>query len=192
MKIRLNLVGYEKLPSTPVIIASKHQSAWETVVLFAFLAKPTVILKRELLWIPLFGFYIQRLGMITVARSKEQSSEDFRQFLKDAEAAVHAGHQIFIFPEGTRSQPGCPGTYRSGVGSLYTHLKIPVIPVALNSGVFWPRRGFLKKPGTLTLEFLDPIQPGLPRREFMRTLEEEIESHSNALLPQGVQKNGEK
>lgn len=186
MNIHFNIIGYENLPSTPVIVAAKHQSTWETVVFFSFLKNPTIILKRELLWIPLFGWYIKMLGMITVARSKGKSSEDLKQFLKDAEHAVHAGHQILIFPEGTRSQPGQPGTYRSGVGSLYSYLKIPVIPVAHNAGVCWPRRGFFKKSGVITLEFLDPIQPGLSRQDFMRTLEERIESRSTALLSQNT------
>lgn len=183
LNLRLNLVGHETLPKTPVIIASKHQSAWETVVFFAFLPAPTIILKKELLWVPLFGQYIQRMGMIRVARSKGKSTEGLRNFLTDAARAVKAGHQILIFPEGTRSQPGHAGTYHSGVGSLYANLKIPVIPVAHNAGVFWPRREFLKKSGVLTLAFLEPIQPGLSRQEFMRRLEETIETHSNALLP---------
>ena len=182
MGIRLNLVGYENLPTTPVIVAAKHQSSWETIVFFAFLKAPTIILKRELLWIPFFGQYIQRMGMITVARSKGKSTQGLRSFLNDAMQAVQAGHQILIFPEGTRSQPGQAGTYQSGVGSLYTQLKIPVIPVALNSGVFWPRRGFFKQSGILTVEFLNPIQPGLSRQEFMRTLEETIETRSDALF----------
>jgi len=182
MGIHLNLVGYENLPKTPVIVASKHQSTWETMAFFDFLVNPTIVLKRELAWIPVFGWYVKGLGMLTVARSRGQSSKDFKKFLHKAAQAVQRGEQILIFPEGTRSLPGQKGIYHSGVSSLYMSLDIPVVPVAHNAGVFWPRRGFLKKPGMLTLEFLPPIQPGLSRQEFMRTLEEKIESRSQTLF----------
>ena len=119
--------------------------------------------------------------MIPLSRSKGKGAKDLKKLLHKAHDAVEQGRQILIFPEGTRSKPGQKGHYQSGVASLYIHLKIPVVPVAHNAGLYWPRRGFIKYPGTITLEFLDPIHPGLSRQDFMRRLEHEIEGETNAL-----------
>ncbi len=181
----ITIRGKEKLLSTPVILAVKHQSAWETIFLHYILFDPSVVLKRELLWIPFFGWFLKRLGMVPVSRTKGRGTQDIRNLLKAAERAIARGQSIVIFPEGTRSYPGKKETYQSGVASLYLHLKIPVIPVAHNAGLFWPRRGFLKYPGYITLEILDPIEPGLSRQEFMRVLENKIESRTDDLIHEG-------
>jgi 1-acyl-sn-glycerol-3-phosphate acyltransferase len=186
LRLQINIIGLEKLPNKPMILAAKHQSTWETLIFHHFFADPTVVLKQELLWIPLFGWYLKKLRSIPLSRSKRGGAKDLKILLKKAEQVVAQGQPILIFPEGTRSHPEQKGTYHSGVARLYQHLKIPVIPIAHNAGLFWPRRGFVKYPGCITLEFLDPIEPGLPRQEFMRILEDKIESETNNLVREGM------
>ncbi len=185
LKLHIKIIGKKKLSITPVILAIKHQSAWETISFHYFLPDPSIVLKQELLRIPFFGWYLKKLGMIPLSRSKRKGVQDLKNLLKNAEQSVAQGQPILIFPEGTRSKPGQNGTYHSGVASLYLHLKIPVIPIAHNAGLFWPRRGFLKYPGQITLEILDPIEPGLSRQEFMSILENKIESKTNELVREG-------
>ncbi|HUX79758.1 MAG TPA: lysophospholipid acyltransferase family protein [Alphaproteobacteria bacterium] len=184
--LHVKIIGKEKLTLEPAILAIKHQSAWETIFFNYILADPTIVLKQELLWIPFFGWYLKRLGMVPLSRSSGKGAQDLRKLLRSAEQAVARGQPILIFPEGTRSKPGQKGAYHSGVASLYRHLKIPVIPVAHNAGLFWPRRGFRKSAGQITLEILDPIEPGLSRQEFMGILENRIESKTNALVQLGL------
>jgi len=182
--IHFKLIGKERIPTTPVIFASKHQSAWETIVSPYVLSHPAIVLKEELMRIPFFGGYLKGLGMIPLSRSKNKSIQDLKNLLRAATEAVAQGRSILIFPEGTRSAPGHQGTYHSGIASLYQHLNIPVVPIAHNAGLFWPRRGFIKRPGCITLEFLTPIQPGLSRHEFMRQLTTAIETKTNELVAQ--------
>ena len=186
LRLQINIIGLEKLPNKPLILAAKHQSTWETLIFHHFFADPSVVLKQELLWIPLFGWYLKKLRMIPLSRSKRRGAKDLKNLLKKAEEVVAKGQPILIFPEGTRSHPEQKGTYHFGVARLYQHLKIPVIPIAHNAGLFWPRRGFIKYPGCITLEFLDPIEPGLPRQEFMSILEHKIESETNHLVREGI------
>ncbi len=180
--LHFQVKGMESLPKTPLVFASKHQSAWETLIFNHLLPDPAIVLKEELLNIPLFGWYLKKVGMIPLSRSKKKGPQALKMLLKKAQDALKKGQQILIFPEGTRSKPGQKGTYHSGVASLYLHLNVPVVPVALNSGLYWPRRGFLKFPGVITLEFLDPIYPGLSRQDFMKRLEYEIESKTDELI----------
>ncbi|OJW54005.1 MAG: hypothetical protein BGO67_08040 [Alphaproteobacteria bacterium 41-28] len=180
--LQIKVVGKEKLLIKPVIFAIKHQSAWETMIFPYFLSDFSIVLKQELLWIPFFGWYLKKVGIIPLSRSKRKGAQDLKNLLKNAEQSAARGQPILIFPEGTRSKPGQKGTYHSGVASLYLHLKIPVVPIAHNAGLFWPRRGFLKYPGRITLEILDPIEPGLSRQEFMGILENKIESKTNDLV----------
>jgi 1-acyl-sn-glycerol-3-phosphate acyltransferase len=182
LDLHVNIKDQEKLPQTPVIFASKHQSAWETLTFPWILCDPSIALKRELLWIPLFGWYLKKDGMIPLSRAKGKGTQDLKRLIDKAEQAVKQGRSILIFPEGTRSKPGQKGHYQSGVASLYMHLKIPVVPIALNSGLYWPRRSFLKYSGIITVAFLDPIVPGLSRQDFMKKLENLIESKTNKLI----------
>jgi 1-acyl-sn-glycerol-3-phosphate acyltransferase len=182
LHLHTHIIGQEKLPKTPVIFASKHQSAWETLVFPCILSDPSIVLKRELLWIPFFGWYLKKVGMIPLSRAKGKGTQDLKRLIDKAKHAVELGRSVLIFPEGTRSTPGQKTTYQSGVASLYMHLKIPVIPIALNSGLYWPRRSFLKYPGVINVEFLDPISPGLSRQAFMKELENSIESKTNKLI----------
>jgi len=176
------VVGRERVPEGGVIIASKHQSAWDTIVFFAVFGAPVYILKRELLAIPFFGWCLLRSGMIPVDRKGKAAA--MRSVIARAADALAQGRKIVIFPQGTRVPPGDKRPYQPGAVGLYTQLKVAVVPVALDSGRFWARRSFLKRPGTITLEFLEPIPPGLPRAAAHRLIEERIEAASDRLLRQ--------
>lgn len=180
MNLDLDLKGH--LHPNPVIYASKHQSAWETVMMRYIIPNPAIVLKQELMWIPLFGWFLARCGQIPITRSKTNALNDLKTMLRSASKAVERDQPVFIFPEGTRSAPDKAGTYHSGIASLYTHLKVPVVPIAHNSGCFWPRRGFFKRSGTVRVRFLEPIPPGLPRKEFMERLESAIEGETRKLV----------
>ncbi|HSA82891.1 MAG TPA: lysophospholipid acyltransferase family protein [Geminicoccaceae bacterium] len=172
--------GRERIPTTPAIFAFKHQSAWETLVLHLVLKDPAIALKRELTQIPLFGWYLTRAGMIRIDRAG--GARALRSLVEDSRAALARGSEIVIFPEGTRAPVGGRNPYHPGVAALYLQLKCPVVPVALNSGVFWPRRSFLKRPGRIALEFLAPIEPGLDRKRFMAELEQRLEAATERLI----------
>lgn len=179
------IIGQDNIPNTPCLFAVKHQSAWETLIFYELLKDPSVVLKNQLLWIPLFGFYLKKLGTVPLQRSKGRAVQDLKKLLKNSKEAIDRGQSVIIFPEGTRSHPSQKGIYHSGIASMYLHLGLPVIPVAHNSGLFWPRRGFLKYPGQITLEILEPIKPGLSRHEFMRILEDKIETKTRQLVNRG-------
>lgn len=169
------VIGRENIPKTPVIFAIKHQSAWETMAFNHILDHPVFFLKKDLLWIPFFGFYLQRVGMIALERG---GTSALKTMIKKGRERVEEGRSLIIFPEGTRSAPGSHNEYKRGVFLLYKTLQVPIVPVALNSGVFWPRRTFLKYPGTIQVSFLKPIAPGLSQEEFMKKLESIIEKES--------------
>ena len=171
--------GRENLPEGSAIIAAKHQSAWETMVFHRLLGDPAFILKRELLWLPLIGWYFLKTGQIAIDRSAGMQA--LRKIVAGGRRVVAQGRSIVVFPEGHRQPPGHKGRYRSGVASLYAALAIPVVPVALNSGIFWSRNAFLRRPGRITLQILPPIAPGLERDALMHRLENEIESATRAL-----------
>lgn len=170
--LRYRLLGAEHLPKDACIIAAKHQSAWETMKFHLLFQDPVIVLKQELSWIPLWGWYTMRAGMVPINRSK--GSKALRVMLKSAKHHAAHGRQIIIFPQGTRLAPGQISPYKPGVAALYEALQLPVIPMALNSGLFWPKRG-AKRNGEVTVEFLPPIPPGLSRAEFMARLEHELE-----------------
>ena len=172
--------GREHIPDGPVMFAVKHQSAWETVAINLFVRNPVFVVKQELTRIPLFGLMLRRSGMIPVDRAGGAST--LRTMLLAARARVAEGRSVVIFPEGTRTPVGERHPYHPGVAALYTALDIPVVPVALNSGLFWPRRSLRLAAGTITFEFLPPIEPGLKRRDFARRLETAIEEATEALV----------
>lgn len=167
-------------PAGPVIVAAKHQSAWDTIVLNLLLPWPAFVIKKELGWLPIFGWFLRHQKMILIDRGGGAAA--LRQLLAEARAALDAGRALIIFPEGTRTRPGEQRPYRSGIAALYEKLDTPVVPVALNSGSFWGRRSFIKRPGRIVIEFLPPIPPGLARRPFLHTLSARIESASQRLL----------
>lgn len=173
--LNYHVEGLEHLPvSGPFLIACKHQSAWETFALNAFISPAVFILKRELLGIPLIGFYMKALKCIAVKRGG--GSKTVEDMLAQARAVRDCGLSVIIFPEGTRSSVGQKSTYRQGIGILYEELQLPVVPIALNSGLFWGRRSVIKKAGHITVQILPAILPGMPREAFMKLLETTIES----------------
>ncbi len=163
----------------PVVVAVKHQSAWETLAMPLLLPRPACILKKELLRIPLVGWYLRRSGQIAIDRAGGAGA--VRAMVAEAKAALAAGRPVLIFPEGTRAAPGTTGSFLPGVAALYKQLGVPVVPVALNSGLFWGRRAFYKRPGRITVEFLPPIPPGLKPSDFLAELEHRIAAATTRL-----------
>jgi 1-acyl-sn-glycerol-3-phosphate acyltransferase len=175
--------GREKLPAGPCIVACKHQSLWETFALFMLLPDPTYVLKRELMWLPLFGWLATKARMIPIDRGSHAKALASMTAAARREAA--RGRQIVIFPEGTRRPPGAKPRYLPGVAFLYAELGLPCIPIALNSGLFWPRRSLRRHPGTVLAEVLDPIPPGLEKREFLKRLQNATEEATARLVAEG-------
>ena len=168
-------------PPNGVLIAVKHMSMWDTCAIYTLLDDPAIVLKRGLQFIPLYGWYLWKARMIPIDRDGKASA--LRAMAAAAKAELARGRSVVIFPEGTRKRPGAAPDYKPGVAGLYGQLGVPCVPVALNSGMFWT--GFIKRPGTLVLEFLAPIPPGLPRREFMPRLEGAIEGATARLIAEG-------
>jgi 1-acyl-sn-glycerol-3-phosphate acyltransferase len=177
--IKLEVRGRENLPKGACLVASKHQSAWETFALIPIFRDPVLLMKRELFWIPFHGWFSHKFDMIPVDRDKGPAA--LRRMLKEAKTRIADGREIIIFPEGTRKAPGAPPDYKTGIALLYDTLQVPCVPVALNSGMFWPRRSLLRRPGTVIVEILDPIPPGLPKAEFLQRLQTAIETASERL-----------
>jgi 1-acyl-sn-glycerol-3-phosphate acyltransferase len=155
------------------VYAFKHQSAWDTIMLPIFLRDPMTVMKKELLWLPIFGWYLLKTRQVAIDRSGGAAA--LKRMLRAAKAGLGAGRPLAIFPEGTRTAPGARRPYHPGVAALYTQLRVPVVPVALNSGRLWGRRSFWKKPGRIVVEFLPAIEPGLDRAQFTAELERRIE-----------------
>ena len=189
--ITVEFRGLENVPKDgKFLVACKHQSAFETMILHNLVKNPTVIMKRELCFIPVFGQVLYFAGSILIDRARGRSA--IERMTQGARHSLEQNRPIFIFPEGTRSSAGKAGKYRYGIVALYAHLQVPVLPIALNSGYFWPRRGFLKKPGHLIVEILPPLLPGLPEAEFRSKLEQVIETASNKLAPPAPNKGPNK
>jgi 1-acyl-sn-glycerol-3-phosphate acyltransferase len=177
---RVEFRGVEKIPTGPLIVASKHQSMWETFALLQFFDQPLYILKRELTWIPFFGWYTMKAAMIDVERAA--GAKALRDMVRRAAKAVREGRQLIIFPEGTRRPVEAPPNYKHGVAQIYKESGVACLPVALNSGLFWPRRNFMRYPGTLVVEFLDPLPPGLSRDEFIDHIRDAIEGATDRIV----------
>jgi len=169
------------IPKGPVLVAAKHMSMWDTLALYLLLDDVCVVVKRELLAIPFYGWYIKRSGVIAIDRGA--GARALRLMAKQAEPIVAAGRPIAIFPEGTRVKPGAAPVYKPGIAGLYALTGLACVPVALNSGQFW--QGFTKRPGTVVIAFLPPIPAGLKRAAFMAALESATETTTNALLEEG-------
>ena len=177
--IGIEVRGKHNIPQGAALVASKHQSLWETFAILPLLDDPAMVLKRELSFVPFFGWFILKFKMIRVERSAGSSA--LKKMVASAKEAAQLGRQIVIFPEGTRRPPGAPPAYTPGAAALYVNLGLPCVPVALNSGLYWPRRKFLRYPGTIIIEFLPPIPAGLPRKVFSARLQETIETATDRL-----------
>jgi len=172
--------GLENIPDGPYICAAKHQSFWDTYAFLPHIADPVYILKRELTWIPLFGWYIQKMKMVPIDRGKRSAA--MKVAVKGAREAVAEGRQLMIYPEGTRTAPGAPPHYKYGVAHIYGELGVPVVPIAHNAGLYWPRRKFMRYPGVIRCRILPAIQPGLDNDAFLKKLEEVTEAACDELL----------
>jgi len=178
--LRYRVEGAALRPPRPAIYAFKHQSALDTLLLPLLVRDPAIVLKHELLWLPLFGWYLAKTGQIAIDR--RGGAKALKRLLRAAARCLGEGRSLTIFPEGTRVPPGERRPYHAGVAALYAQLGVPVVPVALNTGLFWRRRSFVKKPGVATIAFLAPIPPGLTRKAFLATLEERTETACARLL----------
>ena len=173
-----------QIPRDAVLVASKHMSMWDTIALYFLLDDPSVVLKRELLRIPFYGWMAWKAGVISIDR--DGRAQALRRMVDAARSAIAHKRPILIFPEGHRMPPGAKPDYKPGVGALYAQLGIACVPVALNSGLFWTGpMGFLKKRGRVVVQFLEPIPPGLRSREFLERLEARIEAATAALVAEG-------
>jgi 1-acyl-sn-glycerol-3-phosphate acyltransferase len=183
--IGVEIRGQEHVPSADALIASKHQTMFDVFVQFGVLKGSLFVFKKELLIIPIFGWIALKIGSIVVDRQGQATA--LRDMVRRAQEQFRLGdRQLVIFPEGTRKAPGAPPDYKPGVAGLYRELGVAVHPVATNAGVHWPAHGFLRRPGVIVYQYLEPIPPGLKRAEFMRILEERIETASNRLLAEGL------
>ncbi|KAA6406306.1 1-acyl-sn-glycerol-3-phosphate acyltransferase [Candidatus Tokpelaia sp.] len=176
--------GSENLPQGPYIVAAKHQSTWETLVLPLYIPDPSFILKRELLWIPFLGWFLAKMGMVPINRGAPLQA--LKILIAKGKEKAAQNRQIIIFPEGTRKEPGAAPAYKPGLFPIYAELGLPVVPVALNSGLYWPKKRFCLYPGTIKCRILPPIPPGLPRRDFMQKLEAVIENNCDILLAEAA------
>jgi 1-acyl-sn-glycerol-3-phosphate acyltransferase len=175
--------GAEKIPAGPLIVASKHQSAWETFALLSLFDSPLFIVKRELMWIPIFGWLMHKGRMVPVDRGA--GAQALASMTEGARIELARNRQLIIFPEGTRRPAGAEPRYKFGVAHLYAAEGVPCLPIALNSGLFWPRRSILRYPGTVLVEILDPIAPGLDKDAFFERLKNEMEAATARLVAEG-------
>lgn len=181
--VKVEYRGLEKVPRGALLVASKHQSLWETFALLLLFSDPAFILKRELRWIPFFGWYAMKAQMIPVDRGR--GGQALAEMTERARAELARSRQIVIFPEGTRRAPRAEPSYKYGIVHLYNETGIACLPIALNSGLFWPRRSFLRYPGTIVAEILDPIPPGLDKTAFAARLQQDIEAATARLIAEG-------
>jgi 1-acyl-sn-glycerol-3-phosphate acyltransferase len=177
---RMEVRGRDKLPKAPYLVASKHQSAWDTFALIPIFSDPALVMKAELRHIPFYGWFSRKFEHVFVERARGPAA--LRKLVADAKQRADAGREVLIFPEGTRRAPGAPPDYKPGATALYEGLGLTCVPMALNSGLYWPRRQIMRYPGTIIVEILDPIPPGLPRAGFRDELEARIEAASNRLI----------
>lgn len=184
LNLKYEVRGLEHLPKTGTyIVAAKHQSAYETLKLHRLFGDPTIVLKRELMKIPIFGIFLKKLDVIAIDRGNKE--ESITNIIEGAKRMSAQGRPIIIFPQGTRVNVKTTAKekpYKGGIVKMYTHANLPIIPLALNSGLFWGRNSFLKKPGTVVFEFLSPIEPGLPDKKVMRAIEDRLEENSIRLM----------
>lgn len=182
--LNYKFLGEENLPKGPYIIACKHQSTLETFILPYHFNHLLICLKKQLVDMPLSGWYFKKYGMVGVNRDKPKKA--LLEIIDAARNTDLSKSPLLIFPEGTRTKPGQLSSYKAGIGIFYDALQVPVVPIAVNTGIFWPRRNWRKYPGVATIKILSPIQPGLPKDEFMKRLEATIEGESMKLYEEAM------
>ena len=181
--VKYKVIGKDKLPNEPFIVACKHQSMWETAIMHLIFNRPAYAYKKELLKIPFYGWFVKLMTGIKVDRQGGMSA--IKDLIKQSKEYLKEDHKIIIFPQGTRVPYNKDSTeypYQPGIAAMYLSCNVKVVPTALNSGLFWPKSGLIKKKGVITIEFLEPIATGLNKKEFMSKLESSIEDNSNNLL----------
>jgi 1-acyl-sn-glycerol-3-phosphate acyltransferase len=181
---RMEVRGRENLPGGACLVASKHQSAWDTFALIPIFRDPALVMKAELMQIPFYGWFSRKFGMIPIKREAGPSA--LRELRHEAARRIADGREVLVFPEGTRRTPGAEPDYKPGVLLLYDGLDVPCVPVALNSGLFWPRRSLQRYPGTIVVDILKPIPAGLPRKEFQTRLRSAIEEACDRLIAESA------
>lgn len=179
--------GMENVPEGGCIFAPKHQSAWDTFALLPYQRDPVYILKRELMWLPLFGWYVAKQKMIPVNRGAR--GKVMVEVMERTRQEMANGRQLIIYPEGTRRAPGAEPSYRYGIARIYRDIKVPVVPVVAHWGLFWGRRKLIKYPGRFKVRILPPIQPGMDPDAFHAHLIETLERESDRLLVETVEAN---
>lgn len=187
--IDVEIRGRDHLPSGPYLVASKHQSIWETFALLHIFPDPCFILKQELSFIPVFGWYIRKMRNVPIDRKGGSRTLTKLTRIAHTEIRRDGGRQIVLFPEGTRRPPGAEPAYRFGIAALYSGLDVPCVPVGLNSGIYWPRRSLRLKPGTILVEILPAIPTGLARDVFFEQIQADIEASSNRLMAEAGRLN---
>ena len=178
--LRHEVRGRHNLPQGAAIIAMKHQSAWDTFAVAVIFRDPAIVLKRELIWVPFYGWYLWKAGMISIDRKAGVGA--LKALVAAGARAAAQGRPVVIFPEGTRTAIGMRRPYQPGAVALYRQLGLPLVPVAVNSGLFWGRRQFIKRPGRITVEILPAIPPGRDRHAVIAELEERIEAATAKLV----------
>jgi len=188
LRIDYRLLGRENIPERPAVILSKHQSAWETVVLQEVFPLGLFVWKREIKWqLPFFGWALAVIPMISIDRGAGKNA--LKQLVDQGRLRLSQGYPVIIFPEGTRRPAGAEPRYKYGVAHLYAAEGVPCVPIALNSGLFWPRRSILRYPGTVIAEVLDPIPPGLSKDEFFQRLQDALEPATARLIAEAKTKD---
>lgn len=185
--VSYEIQGLENLPKGGFIISAKHQSFWDTFAMVPALVDPVFILKRELIWIPLFGWYLAKQRMIAIDRSAKARA--IPKMIAEAKQAMAESRQLIIYPEGTRKVPGDVPDFKYGIAKLYTDLNVPVVPVVQHAGLFWPRKSFLRRAGHIVIRILPPIEPGMGARDFFQHLIDYTERESDRLLVETVAAN---
>jgi len=178
--ISYEIKGIENIPDYAVIVAAKHQSTFETFLIFKLVKNSIFIHKKELFLIPLFGFYLKKINMIAINRT--EGSKAMRKILKEVKGRIINGYSIIIFPEGTRKKTDEPPDYKTGIAGIYKESNAKVLPVAVNSGLYWPKHTFIKRPGKIIIKFLKPIPPKLEKFEFLKKIESVIEEETNKII----------
>ena len=178
--ITYEIRGRENIPNHSVIVASKHQSTFETFLLFRLIKNSIFIHKKELFFIPIFGFYLKKSNMIAINRA--EGTKAMRKMLNEIKQSIVNGYSIIIFPEGTRKKPGESPDYKTGIAGIYKESEVEVLPVALNSGYYWPKHTFIKTSGKIIIKFLKPIPSQLEKSEFLKKIESVIEGETNEII----------